>query len=119
MGDCPGAGSGDPRDYDRRSTEQIRDANIAKVHRWIKKKGFEKIEIGYLKKGDYFVNYPIDEKYIRDCQFYFFEKDSRKILKAEVALLYGTTKVVPLNFNAKYRYYIVKRKSKKSLNPNK
>ena len=117
MGDCPGAGSGDWRDYEQRSLSEQRDARIEKIHAWIKRRKFEIVRIGIPKNGEYFVNYEIKDRDIGDCNFHWFipdgayVKDSdRKILKAEYEQIYGFNKTVPLNFNNKYRYYVVKKK---------
>ncbi len=108
MGDCSGAGSGDWRDYEQRSSKQIEDDEYREFKNWVSRKRFI-IEAWRIPvEGEYFVS----------------DKDSRsdrKILKAECEQLYGSTKMVPLNFNEKYKYYIVKKrkKSNKSLQPTK
>ena len=122
MGDCPGAGSGDHRDYDHRSLEEQRDDSIAEARRWITRRRFEVVKIDVPEEGEYFVNYEIKERHIGDCSFHWFVPDGnyvkesdRKILKAECEQLYGSTEMIPLNFNKKYRYYIVQKIVKKQV----
>lgn len=110
MGDCPGAGSGDWRDYEQRSLEEQRSDRIAEARKWIKNQGFEVVKIDIPKDKEYFVNYKID----KGCSYYWFVPDGhyikegdRRILQAEYVSLYGTSKMVA-NFDEKYRYYIVK-----------
>lgn len=117
MPNCPGAGSGDWRDYNQKSSEELRDDNIASAMRWIEKKGFNFVRIGVPAQGKYFVNYKITERHIEDCQFHWFVPDGnyitendRKILRAEYSQLYGSLKEIPINFNGKYNYCIVERK---------
>ncbi len=116
MGDCPGAGSGDWRDYDHRSIKEQKDDRIAEARKWIKNEGFEVKRIGVPEDGEYFVNYKITKRDIGDCSFYWFvpdghyvKKNDRKILKAEYTPLYGTDEMVT-NFDKKYRYYIVNKR---------
>ena len=96
MGDCPGAGSGDWRDYEQRSSKQIEDDEYKDFKRWVSRKRFEIVKWRVPVEGEYFV--PDDE--VRE----------REILKAECCLLYGTTKMVPLNFDDNRKYYVVKKK---------
>ena len=116
MGDCPGAGSGDWRDYEQRSLEEQRDDRIREARLWISRRRFEIVRIGTPQDGEHFVNYKIKE----DCGFHWFVPDGhyvknsdRKILKAEYEQLYGSTKMIPLNFDGNYIYYVVKRKKVK------
>ncbi len=108
MGHCPGAGSGDPRDYDHRSLEEQRSDRYRKAMNWIEKKGFKFVRKGTPEHGEYFVNYDTS----RDC-FHFVphgkyrEKSERKILKAECTQIFGSTKMTPLNFNSNCDYFVV------------
>ncbi len=111
MGDCPGSGSGDPRDYDHRSLEEQKSARYRKAMNWIEKKGFKLVRKGTPEHGEYFVNYNAS----RDC-FQFvphgkYGEAERKILKAEYEQLYGTIKMIPLNLNSNWVYFVVEKKS--------
>ena len=118
MPDCPGAGSGDPRDYEHRSLEEQRSDRIAKVKEWIRKQGVEVERLGVPKDGEYFINYPIEGR-IGDCSFYWFVPDGnfvkeseRRILQAEYTPIFGIIDEFVTNFDKRYRYYVVKHKQK-------
>ena len=107
MGDCPGAGSGDPRDYDHRSFEEQRADSIRKDRAWVSRNGWKFVRLGTPQDGEFFVDYRI----ITEGNHYYFTSEERKVLKAEYTQLYGSTEMVPLNFDGKYRYYIVEKLS--------
>lgn len=92
--------------------EQERKVRYRKAIKWINDKGFEVDRVGIPERGEYFVNYKIEE----DCSYYWFvpdvyyvKKSERKILKAEYAQVFGTLEMIPMNFDGKYEYFVVKK----------
>lgn len=58
----------------------------------------------------------ITKKDIGDCMFHWFvpdgnyvEEPDRQILKAEYTQIFGSLEILPLNFDRRYRYYIVEK----------
>lgn len=98
MPDCPGAGSGDWRDYDQGdSVDCSKQDKYQGFKRWAKNRGFQIKVWGFPSEGDYFV--PDDEA----------PAAKREISQATYSQLYGTTEMIPANFDAYKKYYVLEK----------